>query len=60
MRLFNWKLLFRSNEENNYSYFEFTSTELDFPEYNIFRDDFSSGGEYYGFLLDSGLKKVIK
>ena len=44
-------------EETNYSYFEFTSTELDFPEYNIFRDDFSSGGEYYGLLLDSGLKK---
>ena len=44
-------------EETNYSYFEFTSTELDFPEYNIFRDDFSSGGEYYGFLLDSGLNK---
>ncbi|MDC3034567.1 DUF4249 domain-containing protein [bacterium] len=44
-------------DENNYSYFEFSSTELDFPEYNIFRDDFSSGGEYYGFLLDSELKK---
>ena len=44
-------------EENNFSYFEFTSTGLEFPEYNIFRDDFTSGGEYYGFLLDSKLKE---
>ena len=43
--------------ERNYSFFEFTSDRFDIPEYNVYRDDFSNGGEYYGFLLDSDLKK---
>ena len=44
-------------EENNFSYFEFTSAGLEFPEYNIFRDDFTNGGEYFGLLLESELKE---
>ena len=47
-------------DERNYSFFEFIQLSrigLEIPEYNVFRDDFSNGGEYYGFLLDSNLKK---
>jgi hypothetical protein len=43
--------------EDNYSFFEFTSDRLDEPQYNVFRDDFSNGSEYYGVLFDSNLKK---
>ena len=43
--------------EDNYSYFEFTSNQLEEPEYNVYRDDFSNGSEYYGVLLDRNLKK---
>jgi hypothetical protein len=43
--------------EDNYSFFEFTSDRLDEPQYNVFRDDFSNGSEYFGVLLDSDLKK---
>jgi hypothetical protein len=38
--------------EINYSFFEFTSDQLDATEYNLFRDNFSNGTEYYGFLLN--------
>ena len=43
-------------DERNYSFFEFVGDKLEVSEYNLFRDDFSNGGEYYGFLLDSKLK----
>jgi len=43
--------------ERNFSYFEFTSDSLEVPEYNVYRDDFSNGGEYYGFLLDRDLEQ---
>lgn len=43
-------------DERNYSFFEFIGDKLEIPEYNVFRDDFSNGGEYFGFLLDSKLK----
>ncbi len=43
-------------EEDNYSYFEFTSDRFS-PEYNVYRDDFSNGSEYYGVLLNSSLEK---
>lgn len=38
-------------EERNFSYFEFISDSFNAPQYNIYRDDFNNGGEYYGFLL---------
>ena len=44
--------------EDNYSYFEFLSDRLDEQvEYNIYRDDFSNGSEYYGVILDGDLEK---
>ena len=43
--------------ERNFSFFEFTSQALEVPEYNVYRDDFNNGGEYYGFLLDQNLKE---
>ena len=46
-----------NENEDNYSYFEFTSNRLETPEYNIYRDDFTNGSEYYGVLLNSDLKK---
>lgn len=46
-----------AEDEDNYSYFEFLSDRLDTPEYNVYRDDFSNGSEYYGVLLDRDLKK---
>lgn len=46
-----------AEDEKNYSYFEFLSDRLDAPEYNIYRDDFSNGSEYYGVLLNSDLEK---
>lgn len=43
-------------KERNFSCFEFVSDSLPISEYNIYRDDFSNGSEYYGFLLTSDLK----
>jgi hypothetical protein len=43
--------------EDNYSYFEFKSERLELTEYNVYRDDFSNGSEYYGVLLNSDLEK---
>ena len=43
-------------EERNFSFFEFKSDKLKKTEYNIYRDDFSSGTEYYGFLLSDELE----
>jgi len=40
-------------EEENYTYFKFSSPRLKTPEYNIYRDDFTNGIEYYGILVDS-------
>jgi len=39
--------------EENYSYFKFSSTRLNIPDYNVYRDDFTNGLEYYGILVDS-------
>jgi hypothetical protein len=47
---------FDPGKERNFSYFEFISETLSAPEYNVYRDDFSNGNEYYGFLLSSDLK----
>ena len=47
---------FDPEEERNFSYFEFISEPLSVPEYSIYRDDFSNGGEYYGFLLSPDLE----
>jgi len=45
-------------DEDNYSYFEFLSDRLDEKvEYNFYRDDFSSGSEYWGVILDGDLEK---
>ncbi len=46
-----------NKNERNYSYFEFSSEALEATEYNLFRDDFSNGGAYYGVLIDRELKK---
>jgi len=47
-----------SKKEDNYSYFEFLSDRLDdMVEYNVYRDDFSNGSEYYGVILDGDLEK---
>ena len=47
--------------EDNYSYFEFLSDRLDDQvEYNVYRDDFSNGSEYYGVILDGDLEKNDK
>ena len=46
-----------AEDEDNYSYFEFISERLDFPEYNVYRDDFTNGSEYYGVVLNSDLLK---
>ena len=35
---------------------KFKSDKLKKTEYNIYRDDFSSGTEYYGFLLSDELE----
>lgn len=40
-------------EKENYTYFKFSSPKLDAPEYNVYRDDFTNGLEYYGILVDS-------
>ena len=47
-------------EERNFSFFEFRSDKLKKTEYNIYRDDFSSGTEYYGFLLSDELESGDK
>lgn len=44
-------------DENNFTYFEFISDRLENTEYNVYRDDFSNGTEYYGVLLDRDLEK---
>ena len=46
-----------AENEENYSYFEFLSETKDIKEYNVYRDDFSNGSEYYGILLNRRLKK---
>ena len=46
-----------NQEERNFSYFEFNSEALETTEYNLFRDDFANGSEYYGVVIDSDLKK---
>ena len=46
-----------AENEDNYSYFEFKSERLELTEYNVYRDDFSNGSEYYGVLLNSDLEK---
>ena len=46
-----------NKNERNYSYFEFSSEALEATEYNLFRDDFSNGGAYYGVVIDRELKK---
>ena len=43
-------------EERNFSFFEFKSDKLKKTEYSIYRDDFSNGTEYYGFLLSNELE----
>ena len=43
-------------EERNFSFFEFKSDKLENTEYNIYRDDFSNGGEYYGIILEDKLE----
>lgn len=44
-------------EEVNYTYFEFSSARLENTEYNVYRDDFSNGSQYYGVLLDRDFEK---
>ena len=44
---------FDPEDEENYSLFEYESSRLDIPEYNVYRDDFTNGIEYYGILVDS-------
>ena len=46
-----------AKDEKNYSYFEFFSKDRNIVEYNVYRDDFSNGSEYYGVLINSELKK---
>tara|TARA_A100001011_G_C14317203_1_gene848525 strand:- start:207 stop:1019 length:813 start_codon:yes stop_codon:yes gene_type:complete len=46
-----------AEDEENYSYFEFLCEPEDIKEYNVYRDDFSNGSEYYGILLNRNLKK---
>ena len=43
--------------EDNYSFYEFSSDRLEEPQYNVYRDDFTNGSEYYGVLLSSDLEK---
>jgi hypothetical protein len=44
-------------DEVNFSFFEFVGDRLNEPEYNVFRDDFSNGSEYYGVLVNGDLEK---
>ena len=44
---------FDPEDEENYSLFEYKSSKLEIPEYNVYRDDFTNGIEYYGILVDS-------
>ena len=47
-----------AKDEDNYSYFEFLSERLeDMFEYNVYRDAFSNGSEYYGVVLNGSLEK---
>ena len=43
--------------EKNYSYFEFKSDKLETTEYNVYRDDFTDGNIYNGFLFSNNFEK---